>query len=76
MTIILGFLVMLVLVTIMAVGVILGRKPISGSCGGLSALGMKQACDICGGVDRCEKDELENDATQESDFYDATKKRP
>lgn len=34
---------------IMSVGVIMGRKPITGSCGGMSALGMDTACDICGG---------------------------
>ncbi len=41
--------VMLVLVAAMAIGVIMGRKPISGSCGGMSALGMDVACDICKG---------------------------
>ena len=41
----------------MAVGVLLGRKPISGSCGGVgAALGEKDySCDICGGdVKKCE----------------------
>ncbi|MBT3146256.1 (Na+)-NQR maturation NqrM [Neptunomonas phycophila] len=33
----------------MSVGVLMGRKPISGSCGGMAALGMDTACDICGG---------------------------
>lgn len=33
----------------MAVGVILGKKPIAGSCGGMSAIGMESACDVCGG---------------------------
>ncbi|MCZ6854223.1 MAG: (Na+)-NQR maturation NqrM [Gammaproteobacteria bacterium] len=32
----------------MAVGVAFGRKPISGSCGGLRALGGNAACEICG----------------------------
>ena len=41
--------VMLLLVALMAVGVLLGRKPISGSCGGMSAIGMESACDVCGG---------------------------
>lgn len=41
--------VMLLVVTAMAVGVIFGRKPIQGSCGGMSALGMETACEICGG---------------------------
>lgn len=33
----------------MAVGVLAGRPPIKGSCGGIGALGIDQACDICGG---------------------------
>ncbi len=39
---------MLAVVAGMAVGVVFGRKPISGSCGGLSALG-SATCEICGG---------------------------
>lgn len=47
---------MVLLVVIMSIGVIMGRKPISGSCGGMSALGMDVACDICGGdKNKCEK---------------------
>ncbi|MGK0499976.1 MAG: hypothetical protein ACJAYG_001621 [Oceanicoccus sp.] len=48
-TFLLAFFVMLFIVTAMAVGVILSNKPIKGSCGGLSALGMKQSCMVCGG---------------------------
>ena len=48
-TIVLAFVLMIALVVAMAVGVLMGRKPISGSCGGMSALGMEVACDICGG---------------------------
>jgi uncharacterized protein len=40
---------MLVIVAGMAVGVMFGRKPISGSCGGMKALGMNVECEICGG---------------------------
>ncbi|HSG02758.1 MAG TPA: (Na+)-NQR maturation NqrM [Marinobacterium sp.] len=40
---------LLLIVVAMSVGVLLGRKPIKGSCGGMSALGMDTACDICGG---------------------------
>jgi len=36
----------------MAVGVIAGRPPIKGSCGGMGALGIDAACDICGGDPR------------------------
>ncbi len=36
----------------MAIGVILGRQPIKGSCGGMGALGIDTACEICGGDPR------------------------
>ena len=49
MTTVLAFLVMLVIVAAMAVGVLAGRKPIQGSCGGLAQLGVKGSCEICGG---------------------------
>lgn len=49
MTLLLAFLTMLAVVAAMAVGVIFGRKPISGSCGGMKALGMDVSCEICGG---------------------------
>lgn len=49
MTQLLAFLVMLLIVLAMAVGVLFGRKPISGSCGGMRALGMDVECEICGG---------------------------
>lgn len=42
-------LVIAIVITIMAVGVIAGRGPIKGSCGGMGALGIDTACDICGG---------------------------
>lgn len=35
----------LIVVLIMAVGYIAQRKTISGSCGGISSLGMEKACD-------------------------------
>ena len=52
-------LVALLLITLgMSVGVIMGRKPIAGSCGGMSALGMVKECDICGGdKEICEDEE-------------------
>ncbi|ABE58929.1 MULTISPECIES: (Na+)-NQR maturation NqrM [Chromohalobacter] len=54
---ILVFALMLLLLAGMAIGVILGRKPIAGSCGGLNQLGLKDGCDICGGNDKvCEEE--------------------
>lgn len=48
-TMILAFVFMLLMVTAMAIGVLMGRKPISGTCGGMKALGMDMDCEICGG---------------------------
>ena len=51
-----AFFVMLTLVVAMSVGVIFGRQPIAGSCGGMKALGMEMECEICGGDPQmCEK---------------------
>lgn len=71
------FAVLLLLVTLMAIGVILGRKPISGSCGGMAAIGMEKACDVCGGdKGKCEKEskKASKAAAKAGDLaYDATK---
>jgi len=42
---ILTFAVVTIVVLGMAIGVMAGRKPIAGSCGGLSAVGIEKACD-------------------------------
>lgn len=50
--------VMLLVVTAMSVGVIMGRKPLTGSCGGVgAALGQKDyVCDLCGNDEsKCEE---------------------
>lgn len=45
------------LVAIMAVGVMMGRRPISGSCGGIGRInGEESECAICGGDPiKCER---------------------
>ena len=54
-TFFLAFFFVSVLVALMAVGVLFGRKPIAGSCGGMKALGMEMECEICGGdAAKCE----------------------
>ncbi|XKE44016.1 (Na+)-NQR maturation NqrM [Halomonas organivorans] len=77
---------MLLIVAAMAVGVILGRKPIEGSCGGLNKLGLKQGCEVCGGKDEvCEEESRKrqgqgsarrrSDESRGADLgYDATKR--
>ena len=49
MTVVLAFFFMLVIVAGMSVGVMMGRKPIAGSCGGMKALGLDTSCEVCGG---------------------------
>ncbi|MFV1872277.1 MAG: (Na+)-NQR maturation NqrM [Oleiphilus sp.] len=65
------FVAMLLLVVAMSVGVLLGKKPISGSCGGMSALGMEVACDVCKG-DKTKCDKEEGQSLNESLSYDAS----
>lgn len=73
-TFILGFLLLATIIIIMSVGVILGRKPISGSCGGVgAALGEKDyTCEICGDDPaKCEEQQSVQDNNKLA--YDATK---
>ncbi|MBT5331648.1 MAG: (Na+)-NQR maturation NqrM [Porticoccaceae bacterium] len=69
----------LLVMTIMAVGVIMGRKPITGSCGGVgAALGeVDYECELCGGDEaKCESIQAENTNAQAANrakgsFYSA-----
>jgi len=74
----LTLLVLGLIVLIMSVGVIMGRKPIAGSCGGMSALGMETECDVCGGNQEiCETEQQKNQAKNQQAkelSYDASKK--
>ncbi|MFB9885605.1 (Na+)-NQR maturation NqrM [Balneatrix alpica] len=76
----LTFALLLLVIAAMAVGVIFGRKPIAGSCGGMSALGMDTACDICGGDKQiCETEQEKQKAAQQAKAtselsYDATQR--
>lgn len=70
----LTFCVIFFLVLAMSVGVIAGRGPIKGSCGGMSALGIDTECDICGGdPNKC--DNVEESASPADLSYDATQKK-
>ncbi|MBU2955315.1 (Na+)-NQR maturation NqrM [Marinobacter sp. F3R08] len=76
-TFLLVLLIVVLLVAAMSVGVMFGRKPISGTCGGIGALGINQSCDICGGnTQKCEEENerLANEGKEpESLGYDATR---
>jgi len=57
-TMILTFAALLLIITAMSVGVLMGRKPITGSCGGMGAAGVDAVCDICGGdPNKCEEEQ-------------------
>ena len=49
MTFFLTLLFFLFIMLVMAVGVIFGRPPLKGSCGGLGAVGINQDCELCRG---------------------------
>ncbi|MDJ0814247.1 MAG: Na(+)-translocating NADH-quinone reductase subunit E [Woeseiaceae bacterium] len=51
-TVLITFAVMLGVIAAMAVGVMNGRKPISGSCGGLNGGG----CELCSGSGKCQRE--------------------
>ena len=53
-TFIATFVILLLIVAGMAIGVIMGRKPISGTCGGLN--NGDSSCQLCGGdPKKCEE---------------------
>ena len=75
---ILSFIVFFALFCAMSIGVIMGRSPIKGSCGGMSALGLDTECEICGGNPaRCENQvtTAPREAVRELS-YDAALERP
>lgn len=48
MEFLLAFGLLVVIVGGMAIGVMMKRKPIAGSCGGLNAIGDGDTCTVCG----------------------------
>ncbi|MBF0675972.1 (Na+)-NQR maturation NqrM [Pseudomonas sp.] len=76
MTWLVTFAILLLVVLGMAVGVIAGRKPLAGSCGGIANLGIEKECSICGG-DRQKCEEVNSDTSVEGQnlAYDASTKR-
>ena len=64
---ILAFFVLLSIVAMMSIGVMRGRAPIAGSCGGLNAMGVEGGCEICGG----DPAKCEENSSSSADFYRA-----
>ncbi len=76
MEFILAALVFGIVVLGMAVGVLMGREPIKGSCGGMGALGIDTACDICGGDPRrCDEETRDGNVGRDNPglYYPADK---
>lgn len=69
----LTFLIFVIVVSVMSIGVMRGRKPISGSCGGLANLGIAGACEICGGdPGKCDREDGSSaDRRSRGSFYNA-----
>ncbi|TCS42626.1 (Na+)-NQR maturation NqrM [Reinekea marinisedimentorum] len=62
-TFLIVFFVFALIIAAMAIGVIFGRKPIAGSCGGMAAVGMESECDVCGGdKSKCKKETKNNES--------------
>jgi hypothetical protein len=75
MTFLVVFLTMLLVVGMMAVGVMMGRKPIAGSCGGIANLGIEKECSICGcSREKCEEINSDPQGKTAALAYDATKR--
>ncbi len=55
-TFLVAFAAILLVILFMAVGVMAGREPIKGSCGGLNKVGVRDGdCPVCGGnPNKCE----------------------
>ncbi|MFT5889550.1 MAG: hypothetical protein ACI9BO_002377 [Zhongshania sp.] len=76
-TIVAAIFVMLLIVGAMSIGVLMGRKPIAGSCGGVGAAlsDPNYICDLCGNdPNKCleETDQAVN-TSKKATFYDASR---
>lgn len=70
----LSFVILLAVVAGMAIGVMKGREPISGTCGGLNNIGIDGACEICGGNPaKCENSEETPLSDSRPQYFDAAK---
>ncbi len=55
-TLLVSFFIIAVVIGIMSIGVLMGRKPVQGSCGGLGNVKGLDECELCGGSrNKCEE---------------------
>lgn len=76
-TFVITFFVLLAVIIAMSVGVLTGRKPIKGSCGGVGAALNEPdyICDVCGNdPNKCEEQQGGNASRPEPLAYEATRK--
>ncbi len=69
---ILVFFFLLSIVAMMSIGVMIGRAPITGSCGGLNAIGVEGGWEICGG----DPSKCEEKSSRSASFYRADLEKP
>ncbi|MBP3195265.1 MAG: (Na+)-NQR maturation NqrM [Cardiobacteriaceae bacterium] len=61
------FLIFMCVILAMSVGVLCGRKPIAGSCGGIANLGMEKACgctDVCKNEEEKKQQDIQKTKTR------------
>lgn len=64
--------VLLVVIASMAVGVAFGRKPISGSCGGLGNQQQSSSCSLCSNRDTCPDSKAKSLTASSTEHSDQT----
>lgn len=73
---VMAFSIMLLSVGGMAIGVMMGRAPIAGSCGGIGAAGVDSSCGICGGnPNKCDESRQDDQSANKALAYDATRSK-
>ena len=74
-TLLLTVVVALLVFAAMSIGIIFGRQPIKGSCGGMSAMAGDTSCAVCGGNPaKCPEGDAANRQTRPPEIFDP--KRP
>ncbi len=70
MIFVVSLLVFMMIVAAMSVGVMAGRAPISGSCGGVGKLGIDQKCELCGGDPQVCETQTRSQGGVDVEFHD------